>query len=341
MTRTVFLVALLPAALAAQSGAIAGVVVARGTGEPLGYSIVGVERMDATIFTSDSGRFTIRNVPAGPQVLHVRRLGFTPRDLVVQVQAGTTDTVTVELDHVALTLGTITVQAWPPCTNPGQPPASDSALSTIVVQLMLNAEQFRFLQKQYPYQYTVEVRRSARIHGASRFISEPVQRTKYTSTSNRPYKPGHALEYARRNYYFQIPELPDIADPLFLAAHCWHFAGVDTVDDLPHYRVDIVAADTLEGVDVNGSFLVDSRSFQIRRSVLYLSRPPTQVKGVLNLETTTEFFEVLPSIPIISHVRAVQTIDPAAKSLYDENVEEHRTISFRFKGRKPGDPRKP
>lgn len=316
-------------------------MVAKVTGQPLPYGIVIVEGADRSLFASDSGRFAFRDLAPRRYQLRVRRLGYTPITVDVDVRAGVTDTVRVELERVAITLGSITVKAYPPCTAPGAPPLTDTALSTIVAQLRLNAEQMRFLAEQYPYEYVVEIQRSGKLIGKGDIVADPRRTARYTNKSNKPYKPGDVLLRRGGTYYFQIPELVDVANPLFIAAHCWHFAGLDTVDDVEHYRVDVVAADTLRGVDVNGSFLISGTSFQIRRSILHFSRRPPQAKALLDMETTTEFFEVLPSVPIISHVRSVQTMDPRRKTVYAETYEEHRTLTFKFLERKPGEPHLP
>ncbi|HEX7938345.1 MAG TPA: carboxypeptidase regulatory-like domain-containing protein [Gemmatimonadaceae bacterium] len=320
----------------AQSGGIAGIVVARSTGEALPYSIVEIEGTAFSVFANDSGRFAFRGVATGLHVLHVRRLGFTPADVSVQVQTGAADTLTVSLDHVAVQLGGVTVRAFPPCTAPGPPAASDSALTTIFEQVKLNARQYKYLAEHYPFDQVVEVHKTRKLRGSKdALLGEPLHNVTYHSTDKRQYAPGGILKRRGRDWYFEIPELIDVAEPSFINAHCWHYAGVDTIDDVEHYRVDIVAADTLPDADVNGSFYINSRSFQIRRSVLHFSRRPSQVKSVESMETTTEFFEVLPSIPVISKVRSVQVIDPS--SLYSETYEDQRTIDIKFRNRKPGD----
>ena len=101
--------------------------------------------------------------------------------------------------------------------------------------------------------------------------------------------------------------------------------------------MDVVAYHVIEGADVNGSFFVNARTFQIRRSILHLSKRPAQFKEMLGMETTTDFFEVMPSISIPSHVYSVQTMDPEKKSDFTEAFEEHRTLNFKFLGQRPGE----
>jgi hypothetical protein len=61
------------------------------------------------------------------------------------------------------------------------------------------------------------------------------------------------------------------------------------------------------------------------------------MRGVLGYEVTTEYQEILPSIPVVAHVNAVQTIDPKARLPYTHIIEEQHMFAFRFTGRNPGD----
>jgi len=100
-TRAVALALVLaPAFLPAQTGGVVGVVVAKATGEPLAYSIVGLDSLERSAFASDSGRFGIREIRVGQHLIRVRRLGYTPRDVSIFIREGMTDTLRVELDRV-------------------------------------------------------------------------------------------------------------------------------------------------------------------------------------------------------------------------------------------------
>lgn len=332
----------IPVALAAQTGSIAGYIVARESGEPLAYGIVGIEGLDRSAFTSDSGWFAFRELAAGAHVLRVRRLGFSPRDIGIVVRANAMDTIRVELTRVAVSLSAVDVKAYPPCVKPGAPtPQEDSTLAAVVGQIRLNAEQYKFLADQYPYWYLSVVTRSSKLRRDGTVRQDPGAIDRTQSSSRSEYKPGGIIQRRGTDYIFQVPTLVEVADKAFVDAHCWHYGGTETIEGEELVRVDVVAFDKLNGPDVNGSFLVSSATFQIRRSVLHLSRRPRQIPELLDMEVTTKFFEVLPSIPIISHVYSVQTIDPKRRSLIAEAYEEHQTTSFTWVGRKPGDDKKP
>lgn len=334
---SVLLLFALSAPVFAQKGGVTGLIVAKGTGEALGSSIVGIEGLDRTTFSSGSGQFSFRDLSVGPHVLRVRRLGFTPRDIRVDVRTGGTDTIRVELERVAVTLGRIVVKAWPPCLTPGLHTDTDSALASIVQQIRLNAEQFQFLAEKYPFMYDVVITHASKLRKDGRTVGPPPVTRPRLSKAGSTYEPGEVIYSVARAYYFQIPTLSDVASPKFVNSHCWHYGGVESIDEEEMFRVDIVAFDALMDTDVNGSFFVDKNSFQIRRSVLHLSRRPTQFPEMLDMETTTDFFEVMPSISVQSHVYSVQRIDPTHKATVDEVVEEHRTINFKFLGRRPGE----
>ena len=329
---------MLPGALRAQTGAVSGVILAKDSGEPLSYGIVSVLGLDRSMFTTDSGIFAFHQLPAGRLVLHVRRLGFSPREVEVDITSGSIAAIRVELTRVALALDKLVVKAYPPCIAPGAPrPEVDSVLSAIVAQIRLNAEQYRFLAEQYPFSYNVVIARSSRKRSPGMVSPDPGAVDRYESRARRDYKAGSVVQRRGRAYFFQIPTLIDVADADFGRWHCWHFGGVETIDNERFARVDVVAFDSLKGPDGNGSFYVNRESFQIRRSVLNLSRRPSQLPELLAMETTTDFMEILPSIPIISRVYSVQTMDPERKSFFSEAYEEQRPTTFMFRGRRPGE----
>src|SRR5437868_12327251 len=131
----------------AQSGSVSGSVVSNETAEPLPYSLISLE-IGGAFFANDSGRFMISGLPVGPMELQVRRLGYSPSKVTVNITDGGTQSIVVRLSRLAVTLNTVTVQAYPPCTAPGAPSFSqDSTLARIFDQVHLNAEQFLLLSE--------------------------------------------------------------------------------------------------------------------------------------------------------------------------------------------------
>jgi Carboxypeptidase regulatory-like domain len=326
-----------PRILSAQHGGLAGRIVDRESAQPLAYGIVSIEGLEWSAFTTDSGWFAFRELAPGPHVLHVRRLGYLPRDIDVMVRGAATDTIRVEMTHVAVQLGALEVKSYPPCVRPGAPGRDkDSTLAAIVDQIRLNAEQFRFLADQYPFRFTERITRSSRQRSDGKVVTDMGGLGELRSRSKSEYKPGGVIEWRRGAYYFKIPTLIEVSDKAFIDSHCWHYAGRDTIEDVSVLKVDVVAFDSLKGTDVNGSFLLSPFTFQIRRSIMHLSRRPSQLSHLHDMEVTTDFFEILPSIPVVYHVSSVQIMDPE-KSKISEAYEEHRTTNFVWVKRKPGE----
>ena len=88
---------------------------------------------------------------------------------------------------------------------------------------------------------------------------------------------------------------------------------------------------------MNGSIYLDPNTFQIRRSVLRLSRNP-KVRGLVDMEVTTVFQEALTSIPIVSQVLGIQRFDASGKQRdFVAGYEHQRLVGFRFVGARPGE----
>src|SRR5690242_7945202 len=87
-----------PSAALAQTGTITGVVLERGSGQPVAGAEVRVEATNLTASTNAVGRFQLQGIPVGRANLVVRASGFV--DLSVpglEVSAGAPTPVSAEL----------------------------------------------------------------------------------------------------------------------------------------------------------------------------------------------------------------------------------------------------
>lgn len=100
-------------ALDAQSntGSVSGVVSNAKTGAFLPGAIVQIVGANLAGETDREGRFRIVSVPAGSQIIRISYLGLNPRDLPVEVPAGSNVFRTVELEPTVLVLGAFLVEA--------------------------------------------------------------------------------------------------------------------------------------------------------------------------------------------------------------------------------------
>jgi hypothetical protein len=329
------------------TGTIIGMVVTKEGGVPLGYSTVSVPAIGRERFTNIEGKFTLADLPAGPAQLRVRHLGYVPVDLSVEVHAGRVDTVRVALTHIAVRLTTMQVRAYPECKNPGVPRASsDSTFATVFDQLHQNAEQYRLLTDTYPFVYSVE-RTMSRVLVNGQSKTDGID-TLVIGSGRWTYKPGTLVIRTGRGRAGQvmmnIPTLVNFADKSFLENHCFHNGGLETVDNTELLRVDFVAASRIKDPDVDGSMYLDPVTFQIRRSVLRLTKIPAGLAGLVETEAVTTFGEVLPSIPVIADIASVNRFRTSPnRPLADATANERqRLLRVQFTKGMPGDdPKRP
>ncbi len=331
------------------TGTVVGTVVSKEGGLALGFSVVSIISLSRERFTDDSGRFTLADLPPGQLQVRVRHLGYSPIDMAVTIRAGAADTMRVELAHIVVRLVTVQVHAYPECENPGPPSASsDSSFATVFEQLQQNADQYRMLTEAYPFNQAVE-RTMATGHADGSLTMDLTDTLAIRSVDQWRYKPGDMISTEPSHFRFlrgalvlNLPTLTAFADPVFLANHCFHNGGVESVDGLDLLRVDFVAASRIRDPDVDGAIYLDPSNFHIRRSFLHLSKIPRALHGLDEVEVTTIFGEIFPSVPLIAAVSSVNHFSTDANNpgAATRAIEEQRLISVHFLKSRPGDEQK-
>jgi hypothetical protein len=332
------LVALVLAATSAngQSGRlVTGVVVAKASQAPLGHSMISLTPAGRQTFTDDAGRFAFQGIAPGSYRLRATHLGFSPVDLSVTVSRDSAPTrVRVELPEVQVRLATVQVMGDAPCLAPGAPdPAKEREFAVIFQQLEQNAQQYRLLADSFPYAYREE-RTNFSVRGDS--VIESVHVDTVLLRSDKPgwtYRPGRVVstDFITRQRSMHLPTLSDFAGEQFVTNHCFRYAGVEKTSEGSAVRIDFRAADKLGSPDVNGTILLDSASYQIRRAELRLSIVPSALKRVAAVNVTTQFREIEPSVLVFAEVHGVSTMTPS-KDLLDhiESIEDHVLLDFGF-----------
>jgi hypothetical protein len=340
-----------PPAQPDSTGTIVGIVTMREGGLPLAYSVVSATAVAREQFSDDQGVFRLTALRPGPLQLRVRHLGYTPAEIPTVVHSGRVDTVRVALSHIAVRLTAVQVRGYPECRNPGVPAATtDSAFATVFDQLRQNADQYRLLTRTYPYVYSVERTFSTTlVDGDVRM--DGIDTTTFASLTTWTYRPGTVVERDGPSRVFRtgtlmmnIPTLANFADPAFIDNHCFYNGGLETVDGVDLLRVDFVAAARISDPDVNGSMYLDPGTFEIRRSIVRLSKIPRGVAGLVETEAVTYFGELLSSVPVIAGIMSVNQF--AANSRRPDAAtaahEQQRLVAVQFlKGRPGEDPKKP
>lgn len=122
-------VLLTPAAAAAQAGAIAGTVVAAGSGAPVAGATVRIEGGALTAVTDARGSFRISPLPAGTHAVTARGLGLAPATRRVALAAGATATVELRLEEEGIALPALEVTTSREARRMGDAPVTLGAVS--------------------------------------------------------------------------------------------------------------------------------------------------------------------------------------------------------------------
>jgi iron complex outermembrane receptor protein len=96
-------------AAAQETGTVTGTVT-RAEGGELSSVQVGVAGTGLSTVTGVDGRYTLRRVPAGPQTIVFRWLGFRPTEVPVTVEADKTVSADAAMEAITVSLGEIVVQ---------------------------------------------------------------------------------------------------------------------------------------------------------------------------------------------------------------------------------------
>jgi hypothetical protein len=330
------LVLLLPAVVAAQSGGLAGSVVADDTGEPIPYAVIGITR-GGSFFTNDAGKFVVSGLAPGTIELQIKHPGYIETSFSVTIAASRVDTIDIRLVRLAVKLDAVATRSWPACLTPGPPPvARDSTLARILDQMRLNAGQFRLLAQEYPFVYTMDIERSRLLRRNKKVVVDETTQSVIKGEGADSYTPGHVLARVGMDWLFTIPTLSQLGDSSFLTTHCFHFGGTEPLNDSTVIRVDVVASARISEPDVNGSIYLDPVTFQVRRTALSLSKIPVQYENIQSMDIVTDFREILPGIAVIGHVLLTQTVKPKFTGKYDELYETQDLIGMKFLRAIPG-----
>ncbi|MEO7458399.1 MAG: carboxypeptidase-like regulatory domain-containing protein [Gemmatimonadaceae bacterium] len=93
----------------AQGGAVTGVVREDSTNRPVAGAEVVIEKLRRQTTTDGEGKYLLGDLPAGTQVMLVRRIGYQPASAIAVVNRGETRTKDVTLTRTAAQLDTVKV----------------------------------------------------------------------------------------------------------------------------------------------------------------------------------------------------------------------------------------
>ncbi len=107
------LAALLPSAVAAQTGRITGTVLNASNNSPIGVAQIRIGDTGLGGVTGDNGRFVVLNVPAGTHEVLVERIGYRTESQTVSVSADQAAVLEFRMSETALELDELVVTGTP------------------------------------------------------------------------------------------------------------------------------------------------------------------------------------------------------------------------------------
>lgn len=295
----------LPGSAGSQGTAVVyGIVRTAESGMAMPYSIVAIPSLSREQFTSDQGGFTLRELPAGRLTLRFRHIGFAPRDTAVELRAGDTLRFDVALTRLAIRLDAMHVTAA--CTT-NQDAAANGALADLFEQVRQNAEQYRLLVRSHPFTRRMSVAEIIRTDDG-KFTLGSLEALILDSDVERGYKPGNVFRRSpgrNRDLVVALPELPDFADSLFIAKHCFAYGGDTTVDSVKLIRVAFSPVTDLKDPDLSGVILLRADGYAIWGVDQVTTGVPKNIASEISaIRAVTRFQDILPGIAVISTVES-------------------------------------
>jgi hypothetical protein len=331
LNRIVELILVSPLALAAQSSPlITGTVVGSTDGKPLPYSTVSLEGVAERRLTTPEGRFSFRVDSAGEYHLRIRQLGFTPLDTVVRF-GGTTLQLTLVLRPVAFKLADVRTVGKTPCSRQVD---RDAFASGILEEVKKNAERELVLRNQYPFFYTLVVGHGTRREGDMR-RPPPRDTVVLSSVTNDRYQVGNIVRSGTRGdpseREMRVPQLTDLADSVFLQAHCFSYGGTEKLREGYVFRLDFTPARRVRTPDVEGSISIDTLDYTVKEAVFRMTNPESLFPPILGLEVRTSYKEIVPGLTLFDRIRATQPLPkPTPYDSQQVAVEEQKLTRLQF-----------
>src|SRR3954471_5687616 len=166
---------------AAAQASVYGEVVFKETGQPLGFTTVSILSQGTQQLTSESGKFLLRDVPAGQVRLGVKRIGFVPKDTALMPAASDTARIRIELRRLVMQLPAMIVSGK--CTNQAPLESKPAILADLFEQVNQNAERVRRLAEAKPFRIYIH-----RVNGFRK--DNRVLPTEIDTVIRRPLPPG-------------------------------------------------------------------------------------------------------------------------------------------------------
>jgi hypothetical protein len=323
-----------------QTVEVRGTVVSTETQEPVPTPLVTVLGGRAMLGAPD-GTFRLSNVSPGALRLRIEQIGFAALDTTVTAAAGAPLELRLALEPRAIPLeGLVIVAAPTTCTRPGfQAAATDEHLAHLLDEFRRNAERYQVLTESYPLELSYErTRRDIGRDGAV-LRAQTDTLTQKTGSATR-YQPGGVLTAERgKQPMMRLPSVADLASEAFEQAHCFRYAGLETLEGKRYHRIDFTPSEHLRSADVEGSMLLGTDDLLMHRSEFRLVNVPRGLPGVhtRSFQVGATYWEFRPGLVIPYSVRVAQELERVSMGRHPvaQSTEERLLVAHRFLAQAP------
>jgi hypothetical protein len=308
----------------AQTATVAGEVVARDGGEPLGFTTVSVPSHGMQLLASERGTFTLRGLPPGALRLRLTRIGYAPKDTALTVAADGTARVRVEMTRLVLTLPAVTNGT---CTDRTPFETQPAVFAALFDQVRQNAERMRLLARERPFVFhATRVRRNWG-HDVVELTTDTIVRGPLPP---QPYVPRRIYFRMARAWGVKLPELADVADTAFTNNHCLWYAGQERLGADSVIRVDFEPVPWLaKEVDLEGSIYLRVDGYRLVGMDTRLNRIPREFSALQGYATRARFEELVSGVPMLAEWELTNTFRGAPKPVV---VETGKVTGVRWLG---------
>lgn len=329
--------------VAAPGGVLTGVVHDSLTGQPVAYALVSSDGSAQRIFASETGRFSLSGLPAGPILVRVQQIGYRAKTirLVLDTKAAMAGPgLGVTLVRQPFVLPDVTVTEGCPSAEPG---GTDSG--TVLDEAFKNAERLLALQQDYPYRSSME-QVTVILDANNIALTRLVDTIRIDSRRAENYRKGKVLRFGRsvewgrpilreQAMYFQPS---DLAGPEFRRNHCFWYAGPDSVEGFPGYRINFRPLTTVKSPDWAGSLIIDSAAMHLLRSEARLVNLPKSGTAFRSAECVVTYVQFAPTL--VHEYRATCTTAHNSRPA-NSSVRYWRLLEHSFIERRPQEPEPP
>ncbi len=286
------------------------------TGRALANADVTDLRTGTARLADERGEVRLTGVTAVGGRVRVRQIGYQPAERALAGRtsgaAGAVDTVAVRLARVAFRLPGVVTAAAATCPAATDTTAADSArralTADVLLQIRTAAERYDSFQRAYPFRVRIE-RRSAEVRRDG--TAPRIRVSRESGESDRyaeRYEAGAVVRRERGGVSVPVLFVTALADPAFLARHCFAVGGVESLGVSRVLRLDFAPAPGVREPDWAGAALVDSATSELRRIEFRLANlgprdEPARMEGYTTF-TSPSPYVVLPESTMAGWWRA-------------------------------------